>query len=192
MMLKKRNMLVAILAVIFCLYGCAGGREPDVAESGPKILLTNEAGAENKEEMPKEQLEQYDSDWTEEKMIDEIRKRRQYLDKCPFCGEVNQYMENVREVRDISVYTEYLFASDQQFYSESDFKEVPPLIIHLAKNEIYARHGYIFKDEDLNYYFCGQLWYLPETDAEEFDDSVFNEYERENIKLLSGLDDYKK
>jgi hypothetical protein len=30
-------------------------------------------------------------------------------------------------------------------------------ILYLALNEIYARHGYIFKDEDLQNYFMGQV-----------------------------------
>ena len=82
-------------------------------------------------------------------------------------------MENIREVRDISMYMEPLYATDTRRYTEEDFADVPPLIIHLAKNEIYARHGYLFRNEDLHN-----------------GDSVFNEFEIENIKLLSNLDAY--
>jgi hypothetical protein len=64
------------------------------------------------------------------------------------------------------------------------------LIIHLAKNEIYARHGYIFKDEDLNNYFNGQLWYEPSVKSENFDERVFNDYEKANLRLLTDLDTY--
>ncbi|WP_442960233.1 YARHG domain-containing protein [Pseudobutyrivibrio sp. YE44] len=63
-----------------------------------------------------------------------------------------------------------------------------PRIIYLAKNEIYARHGYIFSDSDLNNYFMSQLWYIPEIAPADFDDSVFNEYEKANLQLLSQLD----
>ncbi len=76
-------------------------------------------------------------------------------------------MENVREVRDISMNLYPLFDTNTKYYQASDFDDVPPLIIYLAKNEIYARHGYIFKDADLNSYFLSQLWYLPEFDSEE-------------------------
>ena len=100
-------------------------------------------------------------------------------------------MENVREVRDISMYTESLYDTDKKYYQISDFDNVPPLIIYLAKNEIYARHGYIFKDTDLNNYFLSQLWYLPEVDSNAFDTSVFNEYETANLQLLAQLDTYK-
>ena len=64
--------------------------------------------------------------------------------------------------------------------------------IRIAKNEIYARHGYIFKDENLKNYFMGQLWYIPSVKAEEFDDSVFSDIEKRNLELLNRLDTYKK
>lgn len=67
---------------------------------------------------------------------------------------------------------------------------MPPLIIHLAKNEIYARRGYIFNNPDLNNFYLTQLWYVPEIQAADFDDSVFNEYEKYNLELLSKLDTY--
>ena len=100
-------------------------------------------------------------------------------------------MENVMEVRDISMNIYPIYATDTRYYQASDFSNVPPLIIHVAKNEIYARHGYIFKNQDLNAYFLSQLWYLPEFDSETFDSSVFNEYENANLQLLVQLDTYK-
>ena len=162
--------------------------EPEEISDGMDADDSSDSEQMETERSDESQLEQYDEGWSEEKILGEIRKRKPYLENCSFYGDVNQYMENVRGVTDISIYTEYLFATDKQLYSESDFEDVPPLIIHLAKNEIYARYGYIFKNEDLNNYFCGQLWYLPQKSAEEFDDSVFNEYERKDLKLLSDLD----
>ncbi len=135
-------------------------------------------------------LEAYDPSWSEERILEELENRKPYRENCSFYSEVVDYMENIREVRDISMYVEPLFATDTQRYTEEDFADVPPLIIHLAKNEIYARHGYLFSNEDLYNYFMGQLWYRPSIMKEEFDDSVFNECEIENIKLLANLDTY--
>lgn len=135
-------------------------------------------------------LEAYDPSWSEERILEELENRKSYRDNCSFYSEVVDYMENIREVRDISMYVEPLYATDTQRYTEEDFADVPPLIIHLAKNEIYARHGYLFSNEDLYNYFMGQLWYRPSITKEEFDDSVFNECEIENIKLLANLDTY--
>ena len=106
--------------------------------------------------------------------------------------EVLDFLENDREVRDISMYINPLYYTDTEYYNEDSFSGVPSLIIHLAKNEIYARHGYIFKDENLKNYFMGQLWYIPSVKAEEFDDSVFSDIEKRNLELLNRLDTYKK
>ena len=140
---------------------------------------------------PDTALQKYNSNWQESQVLEELKKRNAYTDSCSFYPEYLQYMENVREVRDISMYTESLYDTDKKYYQISDFDNVPPLIIYLAKNEIYARHGYIFKDTDLNNYFLGQIWYLPEVDPKTFDASVFNEYETANLKLLAQLDTYK-
>ena len=72
-------------------------------------------------------------------------------------------------------------------YTYSDFNNVPKLIIKLAKNEIYARHGYLFEDEDLLNYFLGQLWYVPTTISDDFDTSCFSEVEKQNLELLNNL-----
>ena len=138
------------------------------------------------------ELEQYNSNWTEEQILEEFSKRIQYFENCEYYEEVLHYMEGVREVTDIDLFINSLYATDTKYYTKEDFQDVPPLIIHLAKNEIYARHVYIFKDVNLNNYFKGQLWYIPLMSAEEFDDSIFNEYERENLKLLTEIDNYRK
>lgn len=133
----------------------------------------------------------YYSQWTESEMLNEIEERKQYREKCSFYSEVEVYLEHVREVTDISSLVEPLYYTDMKIYQKQDFDQVPPLIIHLAKNEIYARHGYIFKNEDLNNYFKGQIWYEPSVSPENFKDSLFNKNEQANLKLLSGLDTYK-
>ena len=53
-----------------------------------------------------------------------------------------------------------------------------------------ARHGYIFKNEDLYNYFMGCVWYNPTCKAEDFDDSVLNEYEKANLEILASMDTY--
>lgn len=61
--------------------------------------------------------------------------------------------------------------------------------LNLAKNEIYARHGYIFDTDSIAKHFQKCKWYTPSVKSSEFKDSVFNQYEIQNIKLL---EDYEK
>lgn len=77
-----------------------------------------------------------------------------------------------------------LLETDAVLYKLEELEKLPHVIIYMAKNEIYARHGYIFSDPDLQNYFMGQIWYTPQSERGEFDDSVFNEYEKENLSLM--------
>lgn len=134
--------------------------------------------------------EVYDSDWSEDKILEEMAKRNPYLEKCTFYDEVLRYIGYERGVRDSSMLFEPILATDTLYYSEDDFlyiKSVSPLIVWLAEYEIYARHGCIFQDEDLNNYFMGQLWYLPVIAQEDFSDAELNACEKKNLMLLEGL-----
>ena len=132
----------------------------------------------------------YHSSWTEEEIISAVSERSQYYKASAYYSEIIDYWENVREVRDISNFIEPLFETDKKYYTKEEFENEPMLVIHLAKNEIYARHGYIFADKDLYNYFMGCIWYSPTCDTADFDDSTFNEYERANLEILADLDTY--
>lgn len=125
---------------------------------------------------------------TGEELDRRLMERSRYYHQSAYGAEMTAYWENVREVRDVSNMMEPLFFTDMKYYSEEDFADEPPLVIHLAKNEIYARRGYIFKDPELYNYFMGCIWYEPLYPGEEFDPSVFNEYEQKNLELLNRLD----
>lgn len=132
----------------------------------------------------------YNSSWTEEEIIKAIDERSQYYKASAYYSEIIDYWENVREVRDISNVIEPLFETDKKYYTKEEFESEPMLVIHLAKNEIYARHGYIFINEDLYNYFMGCIWYSPTCDGTDFDDSILNEYEKANLEILANLDTY--
>lgn len=128
----------------------------------------------------------------EDLLIEELNERQVYKENCSFYGEVVSYWENVREVRDIGNQLEPLYRTNEIFYTKEYFQNDPPLIIYLARNEIYARHGYIFKDADLDNYFRAMLWYEPLYTADEFDAKVFNECEQHNLRVLKEIDTYER
>lgn len=137
-----------------------------------------------------ETLKRFREDWEEDQIMEELNKRVKYRNQCSFYTDYVRFMENEMGITDISVDMYPQYNTNQKYYEASDFSNATPLIIYLAKNEIYARHGYIFKDSDLENFFLSQIWYLPEVDADDFDSSVLNEYEVENLKMLSELDTY--
>ena len=62
----------------------------------------------------------------------------------------------------------------------------------MARNEIYARYGVIFDDEQLDNYFKDKSWYAPKMTLEEFyDKKELNDIEEENVALIGKIEKEK-
>lgn len=85
---------------------------------------------------------------------------------------------------------EYIFPdSDKKYLSEDEVRSVDASQLSLGRNEIFARHGYIFKDDSINQYFAGKSWYQGTVPADQFDmDSVLNDFERKNVELIKKVE----
>lgn len=80
----------------------------------------------------------------------------------------------------------YLLPSNTQYLSISDLYGFTAEEAALARNEIYARYGYNFSNEEYQTYFDAQSWYqsVAGLDSSTFNDSVFNVYEKANIDVI--------
>jgi len=58
--------------------------------------------------------------------------------------------------------------------------------LRVLRNEIYARHGRVFKDKELQKYFEAQSWYQPNP---EFKDEMLNETEAKNLAIIKEVED---
>lgn len=74
--------------------------------------------------------------------------------------------------------------SNSRYLDRTDLEGLNSEELRLARNEIYARHGRIFEDETLQTYFSSKNWYSGTLTQEEFQDNVFNEYEKQNLILI--------
>lgn len=87
---------------------------------------------------------------------------------------------------DSSANAEYVIPdSSSRYLTNADLAGLSEWQIRIARNEIYARHGWIFKTDDLNDYFRGKSWYQPSVSPEKFDNSYLNTIEIENVKLIT-------
>lgn len=85
---------------------------------------------------------------------------------------------------------EYILPNSNSAYlTEADLAGLTKEQLRLARNEIYARRGRKFKDQELNEYFLSKSWYTPLYEPDQFSESVFNDYELANRKLIA---DYEK
>jgi len=76
----------------------------------------------------------------------------------------------------------------------SDVKEIPEYILQnmsadelwIARNEIFARHGREFTNSYLSNYFASCSWYEPAISADDFDEGVLSQAERENLDVITA------
>lgn len=85
----------------------------------------------------------------------------------------------------------YVFPySDSQYLSEDEVRSVEVDMLAFGRNEIFARHGYIFEDDTYKQYFESMPWYEGSVPAEQFNaDEVFNDFEKKNAELIKQVED---
>lgn len=82
--------------------------------------------------------------------------------------------------------------SDSQMVSESEIEALTPIERKIARNEIYARHGRMFKDEQLQNYFESCSWYEGTISADDFDIDILNSFEKENANMILACEEKMK
>lgn len=84
----------------------------------------------------------------------------------------------------VNPYTYIFYDSNTRYLTDADVSGLSAQEACYAKNEIYARRGYIFASTELSDYFNAKNWYWGTADASSFSDSIFNSVEVANIGLL--------
>ncbi len=82
--------------------------------------------------------------------------------------------------------------SNREPLKESDISDMTAQQLRLARNEIYARHGRKFQDQELQAYFNSQPWYAGFIEPEDFNENMLNDVERENAEILKKEEEKKK
>lgn len=89
-----------------------------------------------------------------------------------------------------SVQSSYIIPdSNSRYLSICELKGCSSSELALIRNEIYARHGYIFKKAKYRDYFNSKSWYQGCYTADCFDEGVFNDYEQANIDLIKCMEE---
>ena len=81
--------------------------------------------------------------------------------------------------------------SNSRYLTNEDLEGMTAEQCRLARNEIYARHGRIFQDEELQAYFESFDWYEPRVQPDAFQESWLNEYEVANRDLIVEYESQK-
>ena len=77
--------------------------------------------------------------------------------------------------------------SDSQVYSDDVINSLSKNQLAIARNELYARHGYIFHtNQAMKNYFNNKNWYVPSVENQ--DDITLNSYEKANLKKIQAAE----
>ena len=72
-------------------------------------------------------------------------------------------------------------ALSTRLLTEDDLRGMSKVELRILRNEIYARHGYIFKSQDLRNYFSAKDWYSPQYNDVS---NLLNTIEKKNVAFI--------
>jgi membrane-associated protein TcaA len=150
--------LIISIMLCFLLIGCSK-KDDKITKLGQELK-----DSEKKLEQEKKDLESLNKQKEEE-----LKKAKEDYDKA--VEENNKSGKNPGKYPFAS--TKLLTADDIKGLSDSDKK--------IMKNEILARHGFIFKDKEMKDYFSGQNWYKPKSSSV---DNLLSDIEKKNLEFI--------
>lgn len=126
---------------------------------------------------------------------DDYKSCENYLKKAENYGyDVNDfvYLDELKEDKDD--YSEeydddYIIAdSDVRYLSRNELSKYTKTQLGYIRNEIFARHGYIFKNKEYSDYFGNKSWYVPDPDCSGTEADL-NSVERANVELIQDMEE---
>ena len=125
------------LCMLSVLFYCCQNNDSKIEELEKKIQMQNEAIAKDKEAVLNKKLEEKDAE------INKLKNKKKANDNSSYFAKgAGIFPEGSQR---------YLSYADVEYLSSRDLK--------IMRNEIFARHGYIFKTSDMIQHFNSQSWY---------------------------------
>lgn len=82
--------------------------------------------------------------------------------------------------------------SSKEIIDDDKIEELSDEDLRFAINEIYARNGYIFRDNELREHFEQFDWYEKTVKPDDFSMNMFNDVEKENVEKMQNERDSRK
>lgn len=148
-------------------------------KSDDEVKIITEEIKPNSEENENTEIENDTTDETPEEQ--EIETEGTFSDKGS-TEEIDYTNEDIEK-------DAFLFPSDSVLITEGELEKLDDKTVELIKNEIYARHGYIFTNRALKKYFESFNWYEP---SEEYSPNLLNPTEKANLKTIKKFQSREK
>lgn len=184
------RIAVGIITIILAIMIVFTGKKL-IAENEEKSAktVTEQTTEKSDEHISMAEIENKQSDRPESEQTDQDVLYDEEIDDLSI-----EEIEDINKLDKQTPVTENMGEKTEQYICpQSDIKKLTVKQVkklskakrRLAKNEIYARNGRKFNDQNLQEYFDNQDWYVGVIEPEDFDESVFNKIEKYNVKLLA-------
>ena len=157
-----------LIALLLCITFVSCSKKDDEIKKISQDLKDQEAklqmqkkGLDSINKQKEAELQKAKDDY--DKAVEETNKSGKYQGKFPFTS--------TKEVKD----------EDLKGLSETDIK--------IMKNEILARHGFIFHDKEMKAHFAKQKWYSAKNENV---DKLLTPIEKQNIQNIEAFEKLKK
>lgn len=74
-----------------------------------------------------------------------------------------------------------IVSKENRLITEKELEKITLEELKIYRNEIFARKGYVFKDNKLQHFFGRQEWYIPLMSNKELE---LSEIEKQNVELI--------
>ena len=155
----------------------------------------------SKEEVKNNLAEAYPEQEEAEGMLKFLNLEKKSSVECSFSEDkLNKMYYRVLSEEEVASYqqakeeklrAEFIFPdSDKKYLSEDEVRAKTVEDLMVGRNEIFARHGYMFEDANLKSHFESTSWYQGTVPSSEFNsEQVFNEFEKKNVELIKKVED---
>lgn len=164
----KSPMIFIVLGIVVCLV-LAGG-------VGFLVINSNKVGSTPTEVIVK-------NDKYEAKLAQKGTKKKS-SNESSTSNDTQSTNQSVQQNTDGYI----LKDSDKVVLTENDLSGLNANQLRLARNEIYARHGRKFKDEELQSYFDKCTWYHGTIEPDDFNDESLNAVEKQNKDIITNYE----
>lgn len=113
-----------------------------------------------------------------------------YREAYDLCIDYNSINDKLKDTPN----AEYVLKdSNIRYIDKNELSDLSQWQLKIARNEIYARYGYTFDDDELNEYFSSKEWYLADSNINKdtWDEGTLNVYEVANRDLILEVEKEK-
>ena len=194
--MKKKivSVIVAIVSVA-CFIGCSRSADKEEVDiESIKEQVWAELEEENKKAKEEEEEKRQEEERIKEQVKEEVERQNAKNDNKDVNINITEdskpdpvviVQENPQPVYYSS---DFIFPqSSTKYLSQSQVSSLSDYQLGIARNEIYARHGYIFKLDRFKSYFESQSWYVPR--YSDVSSISLNEIETYNVALIKAEED---